>query len=329
MNSIMARLGTSDEDLQTAADLLAAGRLVAVPTETVYGLAADAANPAAVARIFEVKGRPADHPLIVHLPDAGAMFDWARELPAAATTLAAHFWPGPLTLVLKRSSRASDLITGGQDTVGLRVPGHPVALRLLKCFGGALAAPSANRFGRISPTTAEHVIDELGDAVDAVIDGGPCRVGVESTIVDLTGDRPTILRPGMIGIAELASVLGSAPMIADLATGPRAPGRLASHYAPQTPLELVPSQALESRLRYWCEQGRRVVVMAPGPAPRSMPEEQWQEMPTEAECYAKRLYAQLRALDERGLDRILVEIPPPGSQWDAIRDRLHRAASES
>jgi tRNA threonylcarbamoyl adenosine modification protein (Sua5/YciO/YrdC/YwlC family) len=194
-----------------AAALLRAGELVAFPTETVYGLGADASNPGAIARIFAAKGRPADHPLIVHLPDAGQLERWAVDIPEAAHGLAAAFWPGPLTLILRRHPSVSDAITGGQDTVGLRVPNHPLALQLLREFGGGVAAPSANRFGRISPTTAAHVRDELGAAVSMILDGGPCAVGIESTILDLSAGRARILRPGMLDAAAIAAVLGYPP----------------------------------------------------------------------------------------------------------------------
>lgn len=204
----------TDADIAAAAARLRAGELVALPTETVHGLGADAMNPAAVRRIFEAKGRPADHPLIVHLPDAEQMTQWARDIPREAIALAQAFWPGPLTLILKREDDVPLEVTGGQDTVGLRVPGHPLALKLLRAFGGGVAAPSANRFGRISPTTAQHVRDEfhdtLGDAL-TVLDGGPCEVGIESTILDLSGEAPRILRPGAISAEQIAAVIGRMP----------------------------------------------------------------------------------------------------------------------
>ena len=234
-----------------AVDALKRGGLVAVPTETVYGLAADADNEAAVRAIFAAKGRPADHPVIVHVAGRQAIADWASAPPAAADVLTAAFWPGPLTLVLKRGARALDVITGGQDTVGLRSPAHPWAQALLHAFGGALAAPSANRFGRISPTTAADVIAELGvkpaGLVDVVLDGGPCPVGIESTIVDLSGAHPRLLRPGAIARSEIEQVLGMRLAAADAAS-PRASGRLETHYAPHTPLELVAASELAARV---------------------------------------------------------------------------------
>jgi L-threonylcarbamoyladenylate synthase len=214
-------------DIERAVALLRAGELVAFPTETVYGLGADAANPAAVAKIFAAKGRPQDHPLIVHLDGAAQLDAWARDIPAYAFELAEAFWPGPLTLILKRQPGVPDAVTGGQDTVGLRVPGHPLALELLRAFGGGLAAPSANRFGRISPTTARHVREELGEAVAMVLDGGPCQVGIESTILDCTGGAPRILRPGMVGAPALGRVLGRMPGYG-AAGGPRVSGSQAA-----------------------------------------------------------------------------------------------------
>jgi len=208
--------------------VLRRGGLVAFPTETVYGLGADASNPAAVARIYQVKGRPAGHPVIVHIGDVGQLARWAREIPGSATKLAARFWPGPLTLVLKRAPGVGSQLTGAQETIGLRIPGHPVALQLLREFGGGIAAPSANRFGRISPTTAEHVRRDLGSEVDLVLDGGACEIGIESTIVDLSRGRPMLLRPGRTVAGDIAATLGIAPLSRD-SDAPRAPGMLVSH----------------------------------------------------------------------------------------------------
>ena len=224
--------------VEEAAAILRGGGLVAFPTETVYGLGADAANPEAVARIFAAKGRPANHPVIVHLGSVEQLTDWATDIPPAAYRLAQHFWPGPLTLILKRHARVSDAVTGGQDTVGLRVPGHPIALALLAAFSGGIAAPSANRFGWLSPTTAAHVRTGLGASVDYVLDGGPCRVGIESTIIDLSGDYPRLLRPGTITAAGIEAVLDK-PLAAPAGEAPHSPGMLPSHYAPQTALTLV------------------------------------------------------------------------------------------
>ncbi|HEY5290991.1 MAG TPA: L-threonylcarbamoyladenylate synthase, partial [Burkholderiales bacterium] len=242
-------------EIRRAAAILRAGGLVAFPTETVYGLGADASNPAAVAKIFAAKGRPQDHPVIVHLGSIELLPLWAGEIPAAAHKLAAAFWPGPLTLILKRAAGVSDCVTGGQDTVGLRIPGHPVALELLQAFAGAeggrafsgIAAPSANRFGRISPTTAAHVRAELGAAVEWVLDGGECGVGIESTIVDLSRGRAVLLRPGQITPAQIAAVLGDEVAQPD-AAAPRVPGAQGSHYAPRTPLHLVAAAELPAKL---------------------------------------------------------------------------------
>ncbi|MEO8003262.1 MAG: L-threonylcarbamoyladenylate synthase, partial [Betaproteobacteria bacterium] len=228
----------SDQEIEQAVQILRKGGLVAFPTETVYGLGADASNPAAVRKIFAAKGRPADHPVIVHIADTSELKHWALEVPRSAWVLAEKFWPGPLTMVFKRASHVSDLVTGGQDTVGVRVPSHPVAQQLLRAFNGGIAGPSANRFGRLSPTTAAHVREELGAAVDLVLDGGPCEVGIESTIVDVTRATPAVLRPGRITALQIEEALATA--VGDTAPGrPRVSGSLDSHYAPQLPLTLV------------------------------------------------------------------------------------------
>ncbi|MCX8087099.1 MAG: L-threonylcarbamoyladenylate synthase [Rhodocyclaceae bacterium] len=322
------------QDIERAVALLKAGELVAFPTETVYGLGADAMNPAAVAKIFAVKGRPADHPVIVHLPDATHLSRWARELPPEAALLAEKFWPGPLTLILKRHPDVPDLVTGGQDSVGLRVPNHPLALRLLKAFGSGIAAPSANKFGRISPTTAQHVKDDLGEAVPLILDGGPCEVGIESTIVDLTHRRAVILRPGRISADELGRVLGRNPLSPDDPLAPaelastRASGMLAAHYAPKTPLALMPDDSLPIALRNALVRKERVAVLATHPAPFEMPGVIWREAPADPAGFAHELYANLRALDAMGVDRIYVQ-KPVGAKWLAVLDRLQRAAAGS
>lgn len=323
----MIRLGTTGPELERAAELLRAGKLVAFPTETVYGLGADASNPEAVAGIFRAKGRPADHPVIVHLPSVAALVQWAVEIPDSALRLADMFWPGPLTLVLRRAESVSDAITGGQDTVGLRVPGNPVALDLLRVFGGALAAPSANRFGHVSPTTADHVIGEFGDEVAAVVDGGQCNVGVESTIVDLTGPRPRLLRPGMIRIEAIEAELGQPLERAADREGPRASGRLKSHYAPGAALELVTAEAMPERIGACLQQQERLAVMARRDAPPSVAGVTWIEMPRQPVQFARSLYAALRRADAGRPDRILVEAPPKSAGWEAIADRLSRAAA--
>lgn len=307
-----------------AAARLRAGELVAFPTETVYGLGADAGNAGAVRRIFAAKGRPADHPVIVHLHDAAQTATWARALPADAQRLAAAFWPGPLTLVLPRAAHVSDLVTGGQDSVGLRVPSHPVARALLAAFGGGIAAPSANRFGRISPTTAAHVADDLGAAVAVILDGGACPVGIESTIVAFTEDEPTLLRPGGIGIGEIARVLGRAPR-APGAAAPRAPGTLASHYAPRTPGRLILPDALRAEIAQLGGRDERVAVLARTLAQPADFTGVWITAPADAAGYAHDLYANLRALDAANADAIAIEAVPGDDEWLAVRDRLARA----
>lgn len=310
--------------VEEAAAWLRCGGLAAFPTETVYGLGADAENPSAVACVFAVKGRPAGHPLIVHIRNAAQLDRWAVGIPAVAWRLAKRFWPGPLTLILKRSARAPDIVTGGQDTVGLRVPDHPVALALLDAFGGGIAAPSANRFGRVSPTVAAHVCEELGEAVDCILDGGPCRIGIESTILDLSGARPRLLRPGAVAPEALAEILGEPPA-GPTPGAPRAPGALPSHYAPRTPLDLIPAEELKTEVRRRLEKGGRVAVLARVAAtpPAGCI---WQVMPADPEAYARGLYARLRELDALRADRLLVEVPPDSAAWKAVRDRLRRAA---
>jgi L-threonylcarbamoyladenylate synthase len=304
-------------EVRRAAQILRAGGLVAFPTETVYGLGADAASERAVARLYAVKGRPADHPVIIHFALAELAFAWAREIPQAARELGQRFWPGPLTVILKRSVLAKDFVTGGQDTVGLRVPSHPVAQELLNAFSGAIAAPSANRFGRVSPTTRAHVREDLGKDVELVLEGGPSDVGIESTIVDLSGPTPVLLRPGRISKQDLESVIGT---IRDkAASSPRHSGGLERHYAPRTPARMVPAHALDKEI----SKGRSVAVLA-----FSRPDERvdyWLRMPREPQAYAQRLYAALRELDGANCEQILVEAPPDDPQWDAVRDRLKRA----
>lgn len=310
--------------LVEAVEALRRGELVGLPTETVYGLAADAANADAVRRIFALKGRPADHPLIVHLGEAAQMDAWAREIPPAARTLAQRFWPGPLTLILKRARGVQDVVTGGQDTVGLRVPAHPIALALLKAFGGGLAAPSANRFGHVSPTTAQHVREEFGEALPVVLDGGPCPVGIESTIVDLSSGTPRVLRPGRIGVDQLEGALGIRLEAGAAAASPRVSGSLDSHYAPRTPAELVAGATLAARRAALAREGETVRLIALGPLPADA---QGLGLPAQPTEYARHLYAALRAMDAEGADRILVEAPPEGEAWAAVRDRLLRATA--
>ena len=306
-------------EIRRAAELLRQGRLVAFPTETVYGLGADAWNPAAVKKLYAVKQRPADHPVIVHFASADQAFTWAREVPDPARTLAQRFWPGPLTLILKRAPRAPDFITGGQDNVGVRVPSHPVAHELLAAFGGGVAAPSANRFGAVSPTTASHVLADLGSDVDLVLEGGATQVGIESTILDLSGDAPVLLRPGHISQRELEAAL-SVPIRQKSEASPRHSGGLERHYAPRTPARLVATHELDREIE---RLGDKVAVLA-----FSRPDERvdyWLRMPRDAQAYARKLYAALRELDSTGCQAILIEAPPEGEDWAAVLDRLRRA----
>ena len=316
------------EAIERAADALVQGRLVAFPTETVYGLGADAANPDAVRAVFAAKGRPPDHPLIVHLPDATHLDAWARTVPAGARALAAAFWPGPLTLILPRAARASDAVTGGEDTVGVRVPAHPVARALLAAFarrgGHGIAAPSANRYGHVSPTSAQHVADDLGDRVALILDGGPCDVGIESTIVAFDGERPLVLRPGGIAVDALARVLGRAPD-APGAGAPRAPGTHASHYAPRAAAFLVDATALVAEIERLEEHDEVVAVLARTVRRPGEFDGPWIAAPQDADAYARDLYASLRTLDAAHPDAILIEAPPEGGAWLAVRDRLARA----
>ena len=306
-----------------AASVLMAGGLVAFPTETVYGLGADASNEMAVARIYSVKGRPADHPLIVHVASMDGLGDWARDVPAYAISLARDFWPGPMTLVVPRSSLAKDFVTGGQDTVGVRVPNHPVALGLLEAFvragGKGVAAPSANRFGNVSPTSAQAVATELGDYLadgDQILDGGACDVGVESTIIDCTGDTPKILRPGAITVEMIEQstglkVVGSVdePVI-------RVSGSLDSHYAPVATVVLDQSPVAGQGFIAMAD-----VVAADGVVRLAAPKSH--------EEFAHDLYAALRAADEQGLATVVVQQPQGDGIAIAIRDRLKRAAHGS
>jgi len=314
---------TSDS-IQQAADLLCQGKLVAIPTETVYGLGADASNPDAVVKIFKAKGRPSDHPLIVHLAYASQMKDWAENVPDSALRLASAFWPGPLTIVLRKNASVPMAVTGGQNTVALRVPDNPVALWLLRVFGGGIAAPSANRFGRISPTTAQHVAEELGDAVDCILDGGPCTVGVESTIIDLTDTVPTILRPGRITRSQLEEVLQTEVALKSQHKI-RAPGMLASHYAPNTPAFLCSSDMLLALLDEQQQQGKQVGVLSFSVDLSNLPCSHSLRLPEVAEDYEAALYSALRELDKRHLDSILVEEPPELEEWMAVKDRLSKA----
>ena len=299
------------------------GDVIGLPTETVYGLAADASRPEAVRRIFELKGRPADHPLIVHVADAGQLGRWARDIPEAAQVLAKAFWPGPLTLILRKQPGVPDEVTGGQSTVGLRCPAHPIALALLHEFDGGLAAPSANRFGHVSPTTAAHVREEFGDAVAVVLDGGDCEVGIESTILDLSGEMPRILRPGRITHAQIEALVGPVAQGGD-AQSPRASGTLEAHYAPRTALLLMPRDALAAEARQQEALGKRVAVLTMDELPPGL---RGLALPSQPDGYAHGLYAALRALDALGANLLLAQRPPDSADWLAINDRLRRSAA--
>jgi L-threonylcarbamoyladenylate synthase len=306
---------------------LRAGELVAFPTETVYGLGADAANPIAVRRLFAVKGRPADHPVIVHMARAAQLDELARDVPDVARRLADAFWPGALTIVVARDAeRVVAEVTGGRPTVGLRVPDHPIAHALLAAFGGGVAAPSANRFGRVSPTTAEHVRADLGDDVAVVLDGGSCRVGVESTIVDVTGAEPAILRVGGVSRSEIEAIAGRE--VALRTSGEvAAPGVLASHYAPDATVEVVDASDVGARAREHAAAGRRAGLLALTP-PGDLPSELVVlDAPRDVEDYAHVLYARLREADARRLDILLV-VPPADTNGlgAAVADRLWRAS---
>ena len=331
-------------DIAAAAALLEQGGLVAFPTETVYGLGADAENPAAVARIYQAKGRPNDHPVIVHVaPDADLDY-WVTDIPQEARQLVAAFWPGPLTLILKRASHIPDAVSGGQDTVGIRCPSHPVAIALLSAFKGGkggVAAPSANKFGNVSPTTARHVRDEFalddedegsitGDdgcsaaLLTTVLEGGPSQVGIESTIVDLSRlatHGPVLLRPGHISAEQIAGVIGQLPAAPDQAA-PRASGTLESHYAPRTPVTMLDGAALTAALPQLQAKGVKVAVISHA-LPTLAPSQQI--LPADPAGYAYGLYAALRDMDQTGSDVILVETPPQDAQWLGVNDRLRRS----
>lgn len=316
----------SDADIARAAEVLREGGLVALPTETVYGLGGDAENPAALARIFQTKGRPPSHPLIVHIGGADRLGAWVAEVPETARVLAARFWPGPLTLVLRRSARVPLEATGGLETVAVRVPDHPVALAVLEAFGGGIAAPSANRFGSVSPTTADHVRAEFGDAVDLVLDGGPCDVGVESTIVDVTGEVPSVLRPGGVTREDLEDALGI-PLEVHTTSSVRVPGQHPSHYAPNARVVLVEPEELAAEAERAQAQGHQVGVLLPHTL-RDTPLKAHAvvTLPSSADDYARGLFGYLRELDQQECDLILASLPAAEGLGLAIANRLLRAA---
>jgi L-threonylcarbamoyladenylate synthase len=295
--------------IRKAADILNKGGLVAFPTETVYGLGADASNESAVKAIFRVKGRPESHPLIVHLGDPDQIEQWGDAIPTAARELGRRFWPGPLTLILKKAARVSNVVTGGQETVGLRVPDHPVALAMLRAFGGGVAAPSANRFGKVSPTTAEHVRQDLGSDVDFILDGGPCTIGVESTIVDVSSGDPVILRPGGLTRERLEQALGR-PVPVRGSGEVRVSGQLESHYAPRALVTIVSPGEGARTAEELRRKGKRVVLLG------------------EKDVAARELYASLRRADESGAEVIVVPLPDETGLGLAVADRLRKAAGK-
>jgi L-threonylcarbamoyladenylate synthase len=313
-------------DIARAAAVLRAGGLVAFPTETVYGLGADASRDDAAAKIFAVKGRPRAHPLIVHLAPDAQLDDWAVEVPDAARRLVAAVWPGPLTVILKRGPRVALATTGGAETVGLRVPSHPMAQALLRAFGGGVAAPSANRFGAVSPTTADHVAADLGDDVDYILDGGPCDVGVESTIVDLSRAHPVLLRPGGLAREAIEAIVG--PLVAPDTDAPAAPGTLASHYAPRAEVIAVDVADVPAEVERVRDGNRKIGVLAPRAAFTSWPnlDAVVYPLPDDLAGMARGLYAALRDLDAKGVDVVVAALPPAVGLGEAVGDRLRRAA---
>ncbi|CAH2780567.1 MAG: Threonylcarbamoyl-AMP synthase (EC / SUA5 domain with internal deletion [uncultured Caballeronia sp.] len=332
----------SAAQIDEAAALLDEGQLVAFPTETVYGLGGDAENPDAIARIYAAKGRPANHPVIVHLaPEADPGY-WVRELSADAQKLIDVFWPGPLTLILKRAAYIPAAVSGGQDSVGVRCPSHPVAQQLLSAFHrrrlgtgkqGGVAGPSANRFGHVSPTTAQHVRDEFGSAVH-VLDGGAAEVGIESTILDLSRGFPALLRPGHVSPQQIADVIGAAPRLPDDgsdATAPRASGTLKAHYAPRTPLALLPFEAIAPLIAAQDRSSEKKIALVA----RASSAGEWAHAasvhfvaaPEDPQNYARDLYGLLRALDRANVEQILIEKLPETAEWVAVNDRLGRAAA--
>ena len=321
--------------IERAARLLEQGQLVALPTETVYGLGADASNPDAVARIFAAKGRPSNHPVIVHVARDADLSRWTTQVPREARLLIDAFWPGPLTLILHRAPDVPAAVAGGQDTLGLRCPAHPVAQALLREFRdgqGGLAAPSANRFGHVSPTTAQHVIDEFGEPgvgpVAAVLDGGHCQVGIESTIIDLSRldtHGPVLLRPGQISAAQIADVIGRMPALPD-AAAPRVSGSLDAHYAPSTPVALVDASALASTMQQLQAAGLTFALISHAEEFAAI---HGMHLPADPDGYAHGLYASLREMDALHTAVILVERPPQEAAWQGINDRLRRAAFDS
>lgn len=336
----MKILGSDQLAITEAAALLEQGKLVAFPTETVYGLGADAENPSAVAAIYAAKGRPANHPVIVHVAEHADLQRWVQHIPTEAEKLIQAFWPGPLTLILKRSSHIPDAVSGGQDTIGLRCPSHPVALNLLKQFKkgqGGIAAPSANRFGHVSPTSAQHVMTEFSElqanVIAGLIDGGASEVGIESTIIDcsrISTNGIVLLRPGYITAEQITAVIGLEVKAPDQAA-PRVSGALDAHYAPRTPLLLIKQDELQQVMKRLEANQQSFVVMTCGGGQSSFQPSalMTHQLPLDAKAYAHGLYAGLRLLDEKKAQIMLVELPPQDEAWRGVNDRLRRAAFDS
>ena len=322
--------GTDPLAILEAARTIAAGELVAFPTETVYGLGADASSDAAVGKIFAAKGRPSDHPLIVHIADAAQVSDYASQVPAFAMRLMQSFWPGPLTVILPRRAGVAAAAAGGQDSIGLRCPAHPVALAFLQACNTGVAGPSANRFGRVSPTTARHVADEFGDGL-TVLDGGPCDVGIESSIVDCSRGRPVLLRPGVLGRAQLEAACGEPLLDKDAlfteSATPRASGTLESHYAPNARVRLMEPQAIQTALDMLGSDAAHIAVYARSIVRIKSENVLYRRMPDDAIATAQQLFAVLRDFDAKGVKLIWIEVIPDTEAWDGVRDRLGRAAA--
>jgi L-threonylcarbamoyladenylate synthase len=323
--------GSDPQAIAEAARRIRAGALVGFPTETVYGLGADASSDQAVAGIFAAKGRPAEHPLIVHVADAAQVNDYARSVPPFAARLMKAFWPGPLTVILPRRAGIANAAAGGQDSIGLRCPAHPVALAFLKACNTGVAGPSANRFGRVSPTTAQHVQQEFGDDL-LVLDGGPCAVGIESSIVDCTRGQPVLLRPGVLTRAQLEAACGEPVLDQDellprAGDAPRAPGTLAAHYAPNARVRLMRADAIQTALDLLGADAAHIAIYARSIVRIASTQVLYRRMPDGAAATAQQLFAVLRDFDAQGVKLIWIEPPPEAAEWDGVRDRLGRAAA--
>jgi L-threonylcarbamoyladenylate synthase len=317
------------DQLKRAVEELRSGELVAFPTETVYGLGADALNPSAIQKVFAAKGRPADHPLIVHIATIEQLNNWAINIPDIAYKLANYFWPGPLTLVLTKHTQVSNLITGNQDTIAIRIPQHPLTLAMLQQFGSGIVGPSANAYGRISPTSAQHVKQSLGNKVNYILDGGPCEIGIESTIINLTTNTPQILRQGVITQDDLVKVIGDNFSYQEsTATEIRVPGSTKAHYSPTKPLYLVSSQEFLITVKTILQQGLNYSYLSLQPCPMPNDAIIWIHAKKQPQLYAKNLYSYLHQLDAVNSQGIIVEMPPNEPSWAAIRDRLTRAGND-